>query len=82
MFDIITQDIVKFRPLQPGEDARFCDLGHSVKRSFNTLKEVGSQNDMDNSHMLSIIAQKCAQMIDRFGHETWSVRGKRQLSSN
>ena len=56
--DTITQDIVKFRALQPGEDARFCDLVHLVKRSFNTLKEVGSQNDMDNSHMLSIIEQK------------------------
>ena len=53
----ITQDIVKFRALQPGEEARFCDLFHLVKRSFNTLIEVGSQNDMDNSHM-SIIEQK------------------------
>ena len=43
---------------QPGEDARFCDLVHLVKRSLNILKEVGSQNDMDNSHMLSIIEQK------------------------
>ena len=49
--DTITQDIVKFRALQPNEDARFCDL-------VNTLKEVGSQNDMDNSHMLSIFEQK------------------------
>ena len=56
--DTITQDIVKFRALQPSENARFCDLVHLVKRSFNTLKEVGSQNDMDNSHMLSIIEQK------------------------
>ena len=38
--------------------ARFCDLVHLVKRSFNILKEVGSQNDMENSHMLSIIKQK------------------------
>ena len=56
--DTITQDIVKFIALQPGEDARFCDLVLLVKRSFNILKEVGSQNDMDNSHMLSIIEQK------------------------
>ena len=26
--DTVTQDIVKFRPLQHGEDARFCDLVH------------------------------------------------------
>ena len=47
--DTITQDIVKLRALQQGEDARFCDLVHLVKRSFNILKEIGSQNDMGNS---------------------------------
>ena len=56
--DTITQDIVKFRPLHEGEDARFCDLVHLVKRCYNTLKEVGVPMDMDNSHMLSIIEQK------------------------
>ena len=66
--DTITQDILKFKALQPGEDTRFCDLIHLVKRSYNTLKEVGTQNDMDNSHMLSVIEQKmCAD--DRKG---WS----------
>ena len=58
MSDTVTQDIGKFRSLQPGEDARFCDLVHLVNRSYNTLKEVGNQNDMNNSHMLSIIEQK------------------------
>ena len=56
--DTITQDIVKFRSLEPEEDARFCDLVDPVKRSFNIPREVGIQNDMDNSHMLSIIDQK------------------------
>ena len=56
--DTITQDIAKFRPLRDGEDARFCDLVHLVKRCYNTLKEVGLPSDMDNSHMLSIIEQK------------------------
>ena len=56
--DTVTQDIVKFRSLQHGDDARFCDLVHLVKRCYNTLKEVGVPNDMDNSHMLSIIEQK------------------------
>ena len=37
---------------------RFCDLVHLVRRSYNTLKEVGVPSDMDNSHMLSIIEQK------------------------
>ena len=56
--DIITQDISKFKPIKDGEDARFCDLVHLVKRSFNTLKEVGRENDMNNNHMLAIIEQK------------------------
>ena len=59
--DPTTKDIVKFRTLQDGEDARFCDLAHLVRRCFNTLKEVGVPSDMDNSHTLSIIEQKmCA----------------------
>ena len=66
--DTITQDIVKFRPLRDGEDARFCDLVHLVKRCYNTLKEVGLPSDMDNSHMLSIIEQKMC-MDDR---KVWS----------
>ena len=56
--DTVMQDIVKFRSLQHGDDARFCDLVHLVKRCYNTLKEVGVPNDMDNSHMLLIIEQK------------------------
>lgn len=56
--DIITQDIARFRPLRDGEDARFCDLVHLVRRSFNSLTEVGRQNDMDTNHMLAIIEQK------------------------
>ena len=56
--DTITQDIARFRPLRDEEDARFCDLVHLVRRSFNSLTEVGRQNDMDNNHMLAIIEQK------------------------
>ena len=56
--DTITQDIAKFKPLREGEDSRFCELVHLVRRCYNTLKEVGLPSDMDNSHMLSIIEQK------------------------
>jgi len=56
--DTVTQDIVKFRPICDGEDVRFCELVHLVKRCYNTLKEVGLPSDMDNSHMLAIIEQK------------------------
>ena len=59
--DTVMQDIVKFRALKSDDDARFCELVHLVKRSYNTLKEVGLLSDMDNSHMLSIIEKKmCA----------------------
>ena len=58
MSDTVKQDIVRFKALNDGEDARFCDLVHLVKRSYNILKEVGLPSDMDNSHMLSIIEQK------------------------
>ena len=59
--DTVTQDIVQFKALQEGEDARFCDLVHLVKRCYDTLKEVGLPGDMNNGHMLSIIEQKmCA----------------------
>jgi hypothetical protein len=54
----VTQDLSKFRPLKEGEDSRFCDLVHLVKRSFNTMKGVGKLHDMDNNHMLSLIEQK------------------------
>ena len=36
--DTITQDIAKFRSLQPGKDARFCDLVHLDNRSYNATK--------------------------------------------
>ena len=48
----ITQDGVKFRTLQNGEDTRFCDLVHLVKRCYNTLKEVGVPSDIDKSHAI------------------------------
>ena len=31
---------------------------HLVKRSYNTVKEMGVPSDMDNSHMLSVIGRK------------------------
>ena len=56
--DTITQDISKFKVLQGGKDGRFCELVHLVNRSYNTLKEVGRSNDMNNNHMLALIEQK------------------------
>ena len=56
--DAITSDISSFRPLREGDDKGFCDFVHLIKRSFNTLKEVGHPNDMNNNHMLAIVEQK------------------------
>ena len=56
--DTITQDIMRFKVLSEREDARFRDLVHLVRRSYNTLKKVGIPSYMNNSHMLSIIEQK------------------------
>ena len=76
MSDIITQDIVNFRALKPKEDARFCDLVQLVKRSFNIQKEIGSQNDMYNSHMVSITEPKmCSD-----NRKVWSrVQGEKAI---
>ena len=74
--DTITQDIVQFRALQEGEDARFCDFVRLVKRCYNTLKEVGVPNDMDNSHMLSIIEKKCPSDV-----KVWSRDLEREKKS-
>ena len=54
----VTHDISKFKPLREDEDSRFSDLAQLVRRSYNTLKEVNRQFDMDNNHMIAIIEQK------------------------
>ncbi|XP_041467150.1 uncharacterized protein LOC121417494 [Lytechinus variegatus] len=56
--DAIVYDLGKFRPLKDGEDGRFCDLVHLIRRSYNSLQEVGRANDMDNNHMISLIERK------------------------
>ena len=56
--DAIVYDINVFKPLKNGEDSRFCDLVHLVRRSYNTLKEVNRPQDMDNSQMLALVEKK------------------------
>ena len=62
--DTVTQDIAQFKALQEEDDARFCDLVHLVKRSYNTLKEVGVPSDMDNSHMT---IARCVLVTEKIG---------------
>ena len=54
----IATDISSFRPLREGDDKGFCDFVHVIKKTYNTLKEVGRPNDMNNNHMPAIIEQK------------------------
>ena len=56
--DAIINDINNFKPLRDDDDARFCEFTHLIRRSYNTLKEVGCHHDMDNSQMLSLIEKK------------------------
>ena len=56
--DTVTQDLIKFRALQNGEDGRFCELAHLVRRCYNILKQVGKEADMNNNHMLAIVEKK------------------------
>ena len=56
--DAIINDINSFKPLKDDDDTRFCELVHLIRRSYNTLKEVGCQHDMDNSQMLALIEKK------------------------
>ncbi|XP_030829745.1 uncharacterized protein LOC100891320 [Strongylocentrotus purpuratus] len=56
--DAIIYDVNSFRDLRDGEDSRFCDLVHLLRRSFNTLKEVGCPQDIDNSQTLALIERK------------------------
>lgn len=84
--DIVMQDILKFKSLRDGEDARFCDLVH-------TLKEIGLTSHMDNSHMLSLIEQKMfiwmtaemksrmrATALLRTSHRSLSVRNVNKVN--
>ena len=56
--DVVTSDIERFKAVQPGEDHRFCDLVNLVRRSYNILKEVKRPQDIDNTHVISLIERK------------------------
>ncbi|CAB3985756.1 Hypothetical predicted protein, partial [Paramuricea clavata] len=56
--DTVTSDLEKFKIIQPGEDYRFCELVNLVRRSYNILKEVKRKQDIDNTHVISLIERK------------------------
>ena len=56
--DVITSDLERFKSIQPGEDHRFCELVNLVRRSYNILKETKRPQDIDNTHLISLIERK------------------------
>jgi hypothetical protein len=54
--DTITADLEKFKPLQSGDDHRFCDFVNLVRMSSNILKEV--KRPQDNISLISLIERK------------------------
>ena len=56
--DTVTADLEKFKTIQPGEDHRFCELVNLVRRSYNILKEIKRPQDINNSHVISLIERK------------------------
>ncbi|KAJ8032343.1 hypothetical protein HOLleu_25850 [Holothuria leucospilota] len=57
-YNAIINDLNKFKVLKDGEDSRFCELVHLIRLSFNTLKEIGLPQDMDNSQMLLALIER------------------------
>ncbi|XP_041463438.1 uncharacterized protein LOC121414350 [Lytechinus variegatus] len=56
--DVIVNDLSKIKGLKNGEDERFVNFVNLVRRSYNSLNEIGRGSDMNNSHMLALIERK------------------------
>lgn len=52
---MVTADLERF---QPSEDHPFCELVNLLTRSYNIPKEVKRPHDIDNTHVISLIARK------------------------
>ena len=65
--DAVSSDNSSFGPLREGDDKGFFFyFVHLIKRSYNTLKEVGCPNDMNNNH---IIEKKMCSSDRKFGQD-------------
>ena len=53
--DGVTAELERF---QPSEDHPFCELINLLTRSYNIPKEVKRPHDIDNTHVISLIARK------------------------
>ena len=59
--DTVTLDLERFKSIQPGEENRFCQLVNLVRRSYNILKEIKRPQDMDSTHVMSLIERKMGE---------------------
>ena len=54
----LLQTLRNLNPYKSGDDHHFCDLVNLVRKSSNILKEVKRPQDMDNTHIISLITRK------------------------
>ena len=54
----LLQTLRNLNPYKSGDDHHFCDLVNLVRKSSNILKEVKRPQDMDNTHIISLIERK------------------------
>jgi len=76
---VVTADLERFKAIQPGEDHRFCELVNLVRRSYNILKEVKRPQDIDNTHVISLIEAKMSEigtLHDKFAKMDGQKRGQ------
>ena len=59
--------LIREEALQEGEGTRLYDLVHLVKRSYNTLKEVGVASDIAICYQWS--KERCVLVTERYGQE-------------
>lgn len=59
--DTVTLDLERFKSIQLGEDNRFCHLVNLMRRSYNILKDIKRPQDMDNTHVISLIERKMSE---------------------
>lgn len=55
--DTVTADLERLKAIQPGEDHRFVTW-LALRKSYNILKEVKRPQDIDDTHVISLIERK------------------------
>ena len=74
--------IFEFNLLRDGDDRGFCDFVYLIKISYNTLKQGGLSNAMNNNHMLAITEQKMGSSDRKVWASICKVKRKRDEVQN